>query len=303
MRAYAAVRCRCLSWSIIVPGGMQNLHYDTAHDEGEAEVSTKVRIQICTCLAALGVAVGIFLAREPRKIVMDSELEGCSQPPRPSNTDNSPAGFLEPLSLAALRKRIDDVFSGGYLTALAIIQGVALGLLLSIGQQQWILSHTFSGYVTVVTQAVSVFVVIVIVTHRYLLLTMMARWMPTVFDTLIPFALGSGEILTALLIGHRIAWWGGVLVFSVAAAGAYLHTRIRISSGSFGNLHQIYVRMRRVTGRALATMIALGVLSTTILIVNQLIVYPTWFYMISPLIYGASAMVIALTGNYRVSTP
>jgi hypothetical protein len=79
----------------------------------------------------------------------------------------------------------------------------------------------------VAAQALAVFVAIVVITHRYLILTINDRWAPTIFDTLIPYALGVGEITTAVVIGRNVAWWIAVSVLFLAAAGTYAHTYMR----------------------------------------------------------------------------
>jgi hypothetical protein len=50
----------------------------------------------------------------------------------------SGAPEAEPKIDPTFQRRIENVFPAGYMTALAIIQGVALGLLLSNTQAQWL---------------------------------------------------------------------------------------------------------------------------------------------------------------------
>jgi hypothetical protein len=104
---------------------------------------------------------------------------------------------VESFSPAVLRRRAAEVFPAGYLTLIAIIQGVALGTAIVATQQQLLSQHGTLERLTVEAQALGVFMAIVIITHRYLVLTVNARRTPTIFDTLIPYALGVGEISAA----------------------------------------------------------------------------------------------------------
>jgi hypothetical protein len=77
--------------------------------------------------------------------------------------------------------------------------------------------------------------VVVVVTHRYVILTIMLRRMPTFFDTLIPYTLGLGEIGAAQLVGTIMAWWASILFFALSAIGVYAHSRIRTKPAVFGS--------------------------------------------------------------------
>ena len=77
------------------------------------------------------------------------------------------------------------------------------------------------------TQALATALAIVSVTHEYLLITVVLRWVPTVLDTLIPYFLGFSEIWMALAIGHSASWWAGLIILCVSAALAFLYTAKR----------------------------------------------------------------------------
>lgn len=148
-------------------------------------------------------------------------LETPGSPPIPSASDASPGA----LTREGLEARLEELFSVGYLTLTAIIQGAAFGLLFLSVQPQ-LASFTWSAHTaTVLVQAFATAMAIVIVTQEYLLLTQIARWTSTIFDTLIPYLLGFGEIWMALATGHSTSWWialcslcgGAVLAFSYTA--------------------------------------------------------------------------------------
>ena len=156
---------------------------------------------------------------------------------------------IEPFSPDVLKRRIVEIFPAGYLTMIAIIQGVALGVTIVTTQQQLQDQRATINRFTVAAQALAVFVAIVVITHRYLILTIDDRWAPTIFDTLIPYALGVGEITTAVVIGRNATWWIAVSVLFLAAAGTYAYTYVRgvhlfkkyLISGRFGHA----ARLRR----------------------------------------------------------
>ena len=96
------------------------------------------------------------------------------------------------LSPDLLRDRISETFSGGYMALLAIIQGVALGALVTT-----LYSRIFAclhlkrsgvlGVTNLALQAAGTFVAIIIVTEQYFLFVRLVRWEPGVlFDTLAP---------------------------------------------------------------------------------------------------------------------
>lgn len=204
--------------------------------------------------------------------------------------------MLTPLVLV---QRVRDVFPGTYLTVLAIIHGVALGLLLTIAQQQWIDHSDAVERVMITTQAVAAFVAIIVVTHRYLLLTVLTRWMPTVLDTILPYALGVGEIGTALLLGKAVAWWIGALVFSLAGVGAFAYSRMRVSIIVFGKVDQLYNQFRRITLLAIISLSVLAMTCIVMIILGANTLQPNWLYALMPLIVAVTAAAIEVYGNYR----
>ncbi len=137
------------------------------------------------------------------------------------------AAAFDPLTPEVLKARVIELFPIGYLTLMAIIQGAAFALLFTSVAPQ-LTPLVWSAHIALVlTQAFATALTIVIVTQEYLLLTVAVRWVPTVFDTLIPYLLGFGEIWMALSTGHSASWWIGLSSLCAGAVLAFSYTKIR----------------------------------------------------------------------------
>jgi hypothetical protein len=171
-----------------------------------------------------------------------------------------------------------ELFPIGYLTLVAIIQGAAFGLLFLTLQSQ-LTPLVWSAHTAMtLTQAIATGLTIVIVTHEYLLLTVDARWVPTVFDTLIPYLLGLSEIWMAISTGHPISWWIAMSSVCLTAILAFSHTRIR-SARSAARLG-LTEKSRAVHQRSVLTQALLSVVmlapSVTLVFLNHLGICPIW---------------------------
>jgi len=198
---------------------------------------------------------------------------------------------IEPLSSEVLKRRVVEIFPAGYLTIIAIIQGVALGAAIVTTQQQLLDQRSTTNRFTVEAQALAVFVAIVVITHRYLVLTIDDRWAPTIFDTLIPYALGVGEITTAVAIGRNAAWWIAVSALFLAAIGTYVHTYIRSPRMSFppGNHKSMLIRMSYCA--------ALVTYSITVAVLAANGIIPGWLNIILPCVTIIGAIAVAINGE------
>jgi hypothetical protein len=203
-------------------------------------------------VAVFGVLAGVFLggtlARWRSREILAGSPAVLDDPRQGTDADKKGAvpSSLEPLSAEVLKERTVEIFPVGYLTLMAIIQGAAFAtLFLTIQQERlfadkWSL-HTWLG----LGQSLATGLTIVIVTHEYLLLTLMARWVPTVFDTLIPYLLGFGEIWMAIATGQRTSWWAALASLCAVAVFAFWHTRTRTMPDAFGQRPALYQRHRR----------------------------------------------------------
>lgn len=147
---------------------------------------------------------------------------------------DQPTDVLETLTTETLRKRTLDIFPAGYLTVMAIIQGVALGLLL-----QQLLGAGGGGVFrsphpgALISEAVASFLAIVVASYEYLWFTTIMRWTPTFLDTLVPYLLGVAEIVPVLLLGRFTWWWISTVVLFAVGGLAFWHTIWRSSPGMF----------------------------------------------------------------------
>lgn len=163
------------------------------------------------------------------------------------------------LSPDLLRDRISETFSGGYMALLAIIQGVALGALVTTLYSR-MSGHTSSApglsETNLALQAAGTFVAIIIVTEQYFLFVRLVRWEPVIFDTLAPYAVGLGEVSEAVFLGKNEYWWGSAAVLLLAGSLAFAYTWLRISKDVFGSLPNMYEPFKRsVRRQAIASFI------------------------------------------------
>jgi hypothetical protein len=249
-------------------------------------------------ITLIGVAIGFSQWRRVKAAsrTLDCDRKGESRPSRDRDEDSEQ--IIERLTIPVLRQRIGDIYREGYLTVLAIIQGVALAVLISDAQGQWT-GHSASSYRTrVVTQAVALLAAIVVTTHRYMLLTVLGRWVPTIYDTLIPYALGVAEITAAVTLGSNVLWWSSMAFFAVSAVASFGHSRIRIKSTAFGEMRQLYGRFQAITLIAIINFSSMAAYSVGFAILSQYDPGLDWFYAATPIIALMSILVIEVVGSY-----
>ena len=116
----------------------------------------------------------------------------------------------DPVSLRVLLSRIEDNFATAYQTMTAIIQGVALVILVTTSAHAVFGGAPGSQVAIAASQAVTVFVIIIVTTDQYFQLAAATRWLPTTFDTAIPYLIGVGEAIAALSLGDNTRWWGSI---------------------------------------------------------------------------------------------
>jgi hypothetical protein len=157
----------------------------------------------------------------------------------PTSSELIPDG-TGPLTRQLLKDRISETFSGGYLTLLAIIQGVALAALITSLYDRIFLDDIIkdSGLqeANLALQAAGALAAIVVITDNYFLFVRLVRWNPTLMDTIAPYALGIGEVGAAYAVGNNVDWWGAVSLTLFAGALAFGYTWVRVSEDVFGEL-------------------------------------------------------------------
>ena len=107
-----------------------------------------------------------------------------------------------------ISQRLKDQFAPAYLTLTSIIQGVALSVLAvrvestyaQFGITNWLL-------------AIATFLGILTIWHEYLLQVLMFVWVPTLLDSLVPFAFLVGELFTAHFVYGSLQVW--LLAFAI----------------------------------------------------------------------------------------
>jgi hypothetical protein len=117
--------------------------------------------------------------------------------------------------------RLREQFAPSYLTLTSIIQGVALSALVirveSIGELL-----DLSGWLLVATTLLS----LLLIWHEYLMQALAYVWMPTLLDSVLPFAFLIAELfLTHFVYGNQRAWLLAAAVAYTVGLAANVLTR------------------------------------------------------------------------------
>jgi hypothetical protein len=169
---------------------------------------------------------------------------------------------LQPVSTEILRQRTIDMFPVGYLTLIAIIQGVALELLLNT-VLPLLTSRRFGDLQHVIqfSEGFAGLACIIVASYEYLWFTTVMRWAPRFLDTLVPYALGVAEIVPILLIGSFSRWWASMVGLMIAGGLAFRYTILRASPDMFPAKEHIYqdlTRLLRNLGRICFSLAIMG---------------------------------------------
>jgi hypothetical protein len=192
-----------------------------------------------------------------------------------AGSENAVSAALEPLTEKRLKERVAEIFSVGYLTLMAIIQGAAFAALFLTIQQERLFADRWSLHACLaLSQSLATGLTVVIVTHEYLMLTVAVRWVPTIFDTLIPYLLGFGEIWMAIATGQRTSWWAALATLCAVAVFAFWHTRARTVPGAFSDKHTLYKRNRSYIMTQIALCSAMLLVSIAAALLNSRRVCP-----------------------------
>lgn len=136
---------------------------------------------------------------------------------------------IEPLTKDVLVRRTLEVFPSGYLTILSIIQGVSLGFTVNTAAEAQALPGPVVEDVATLARAAMTLVGVIIVSYQYIWFTVMMRWRQSFVDSLVPFLLGTAEIVVALNIGRAAQWWFSVSVFAILGLMAFANTKRHLS--------------------------------------------------------------------------
>jgi len=118
---------------------------------------------------------------------------------------------LEDTESDNIAQRIKSQFAPAYLTLASIIQGVALSTLVLR------VESTYPGFNAVAwLLTITTFLVILDIWHEYLMMVLAYVWLPTLLDSIVPFAF----VATELFLAHFV--YGNVRGWLIAYAGCYL---------------------------------------------------------------------------------
>src|SRR5215469_15341018 len=142
--------------------------------------------------------------------------------------------------MSVLLRRIEDNFATGYQTMTAIIQGVALVALVTTSAHAVFGTTSGSQVAIAASQAVAVFVIIIITTDQYFQLAASTRWLPSTIDTAIPYLIGAGEAIAALSLGDNTRWWASISWSLLAGAIAFGHSAVRAAPEGFEGIEEYH---------------------------------------------------------------
>lgn len=166
----------------------------------------------------------------------------------------------DPVSLRVLFSRIEDNFATGYQTMTAIIQGVALVVLVTTSAHAIFGSTPGTHVAIAASQAVAVLVIIA--ADHFFQLTAATRWLSSTLDTAIPYLIGAGEASAALSLGDNTRWWVSISWSLLAGAFAFGHSAVRATPAGFEgieNYYRYFVRNVRRTRNLCAALCAYAV--------------------------------------------
>ncbi|WP_210479200.1 hypothetical protein [Naasia sp. SYSU D00948] len=144
------------------------------------------------------------------------------------------------LDRSNLRARSVEVFPTAYSALLSVVQGLALGALVA----KIFEGDDGAGAIPVWMQAFTSLVTITVVFYMYSWLVLVARWTPTIFDTLVPLVLGMSEIALVSQVGST-AWILFLALVQLAGSAAFLHSILRIRPDLFEHV-SVFVSIRKL---------------------------------------------------------
>ncbi len=195
------------------------------------------------------------------------------------------------LSLRVLFSRIEDTFATGYQTMTAIIQGVALVVLVTTSAQA-VFGRAFSFQVaTAASQAVAVLVIIIVTTDQFFQLTAATRWLPSTTDTAIPYLVGAGEATAALSLGDNTRWWGAISWSLLTGTIAFWHSAVRATPEGFEGIEDYYRHFVRDVRRTRDLCAALCAYAGALAVTSALTHLSPWLYVLAPWLVTAAAIV------------
>jgi hypothetical protein len=255
---------------------------------------------------AFAALIGVVIGLAWRRPTAPTASAPAAQPDA-SGVEEPPAAYshravLDPLTADVLVRRTSDTFPSGYLTLIAIIQGVALGIWLTSALPLILGSPDALHRIAVLGECVAGLSTILIVSYQYLWFSTVMRWTPTFLDTLVPYALGVAEIIPAILIVSSFRWWTSVTVFMLVATGALVHTIYRSAENMFPGMSLVYYRIRRLLARLSWCCVLIMVLSALTAILIAATSAPVWLIAVMPWVITAIGLVMVVLTERCLAT-
>ena len=197
----------------------------------------------------------------------------------------------DPPSLSVLFRRMEDTFATGYQTMTAIIQGVALVVLVTTSAHAVFGGTSSSQVAAAASQAVAVFVIIIFTTDQFFQLTAATRWLPSTVDTAIPYLAGAGEAIAALSLGDNTRWWGAISWSLLTGAIAFGHSAARATPEGFEGIEDYHRQFVRDVRRSRNLCAALCAYALALALTSALAHPPPWLYIAAPWVVTVAAIV------------
>ena len=118
----------------------------------------------------------------------------------------------------ALLLDLRESFAPSYLTLISIIEGVLLGLVFELLSEGRPLFHAGGPAVLLVINNV---LLIALVWNEYRMGSSMFRWVPSLLDAVIPFAVGGLQAALILSVDQPLVWLGLLATFYLAGIVAF----------------------------------------------------------------------------------
>lgn len=196
-----------------------------------------------------------------------------------------------PPNLRVLLGRIEDNFATGYQTITAIIQGVALVVLVTTSASAVFGTTSSSQIATAASQAVAVLVIIIITTDQFFQLTAATRWLPSTVDTAIPYLIGAGEATAALSLGDNTRWWASISWSLLAGVVGFGHSAVRATPEGFEGIEDYYWYFVRNVRRTRDLCVALCAYAVALAMTSALAHPAAWLFVAAPWVVTAAAIV------------
>jgi hypothetical protein len=179
----------------------------------------------------------------------------------------------------------------------AIIQGVALVVLVTTSAHAVFGNGSGFQIATAASQAVAVFVIIIVTTDQFFQLSAATRWMPSTIDTAIPYLIGAGEAIAALSLGDNTRWWASISWSLLAGAIAFGHSAVRATRQGFEGIEEYYRHFVGDVRRSRNICAALCAFAAALAVTSGLWRSSSWLYVAAP--WAVTGAAIVRVGQLR----